>query len=292
MGAFGQTRTMAPYVPIEWLGPELAGPAKRIVSLVPSLTEAVFMLAAGGTVVGRTRWCVRPPGAVETVPAVGGTKNPDVARVLDLRPDVILASREENTRHRVLRLAEHVPVWLADPHGPEDVPALWRGLGEVTGRRREADRHAAATAEALEAVREWSRGRPPGPRFVYLVWKSPWIAAGPDTYISRLLEAAGLRNVVPRGPERYPKLEDAALAAARTDAYLFSTEPFAFRLPRDLGPLWLVDGTDVDGWFRVQGGRLAALVDAQPLSWYPSLTARGLAGARGLREVVRVLTPA
>ncbi len=276
---------------VELLGPPLHGPVRRVVSLVPSLTEAVFMLSAGETLVGRTRWCVRPAGAVEAIPVVGGTKNPDVGRVLALLPDVVLTSREENTRHRVLRIAERVPVWLTDPRSPTDVPALWRSLGELTGRAGEAGRLARDTAEALEAVTSWARGLAPGPRFLYLVWKDPWIAAGPDTYISRLLEAAGLRNAAPPGRGRYPKLDDTGLLADGIDAYLFSTEPFAFVLPRDLGPLWLDNGTGSGGGrFRIHGGRLATVVDAQPLSWYPSLTSRGLTRARELRTAIEAAT--
>ena len=271
---------------IEWLGPVLRGPAQRVVSLVPSLTEAVFMLSAGDTLVGRTSWCVRPGGAVEAIPVVGGTKNPDVSRVLALLPDVVLASREENTRPRILRLAERLPVWLTDPRAPSDVPALWRSLGEVTGRTGAAGRLARDVASTLEAVTGWSSGLPAGPRFLYLVWRDPWIAAGPDTYISRLLEAAGLRNAAPSEGGRYPKLDDSGLLADGIDVYLFSTEPFAFLLPRDLGPLWLEGAGGREGWFRIRGGRLATVVDAQPLSWYPSLTSRGLTRARELRTAV------
>lgn len=280
---------MLPCPVTQWLGSPRRGPARRIVSLVPSLTEAVFMLAAGAKLVGRTEWCVRPPGKVDSIPALGGTKNPDVARIIDLRPDAVLASREENTRHRVLDIADHVPVWLASPRGPEDVPDLWRELGAITGREAAGERLARRVAATLEEVQGWSRRIQGGARFLYLVWKHPWIAAGPDTYISRLLETSGLRNALPPGPERFPKLDDAALLGDGIDVYLFSTEPFAFELPRDLGPLWVAGAGDSEGWLRIREGRLGGMVDAQPLSWYPSLAEKGLAYARELRRRIDAL---
>ncbi len=265
-----------------WLGPVADLPAGRVVSLVPSLTDSVFMLGAGSTMIGRTEYCVRPRGEVERVSVVGGTKNPDVSRVLELRPDVVLANREENTRRRVERIAERVPVLVTDPRGPCDVPALWRDLGDVTGAVGEAGRLAAAVEDRL------ARG-PDGdarPSFTYWIWRDPWMAAGHGTYISELLETAGWRNALPHGAIRYPKLTpDEALALA-PDALLFSSEPFEFRLPHDLEPFggrWHAQHGDV---WRRDAAPAALAVDGERLSWYPSLTLEGLEYAGELRRRV------
>jgi ABC-type Fe3+-hydroxamate transport system substrate-binding protein len=260
----------------EWLGPPFRGPAERIVSLVPSLTHAVFSLGAGDAVVGRTEYCVLPEAEVERAEVVGGTKNPDVDRVFALSPDLILANREENTRRRVENMAERVPVLLTDPGSPSDVPALWRELGAVCGRQPEGDRR------AREVEDELGRAPEDGARFVYWIWRDPWMAAGHGTYISELLTAAGWRNALSPERTRYPRVDPAEIEALIPDAMLFSSEPFDFELPRDLDAF--AGPADAAGnvW-RLANGTAAIEVDGRLLSWYPSLTAAGLNYARGLR---------
>lgn len=263
----------------EWLGTELKGPARRIVSLVPSLTDAVFALDAGGALTARTEWCIRPHGLVESIETIGGTKNPDVRRIVEIAPDVILASREENKKESILKLAEKHPVWLVDPHGPEDVPALWLELGEIVGRQEAGRRLVEQVEQTIRAVKEYAARRTiPGPRFHCYIWKDPWMVAGHGTYISNVLEMVGFRNALPAHHTRYPELTDAGLLAADVDVHLFMTEPYRFELPRDLGPL-------------ARSGARATLVDGQLLSWYPSLTEAGLSYARQLREKLEQVEP-
>jgi ABC-type Fe3+-hydroxamate transport system substrate-binding protein len=263
------------------MGPAFEAPARRVVSLVPSLTHALFELGAGSAVVGRTEFCVRPAEGLASIEAIGGTKNPDVDRVRALAPELVLANREENTRRRVERIAERVPVLLTDPHSPSDVPPLWRVLGEVTGRGETGERLAREVEAELGRAAESPSAA--APSFVYWIWRDPWMAAGHGTYISTMLEAAGWRNALPADCSSYPKVEPSEVDALVVQVMLFSSEPYAFSLPRDLdafpGPA-VEDG----GLWRLPGGMLAAPVDGQLLSWYPSLTASGLRLARELRR--------
>ncbi|TFG91579.1 MAG: hypothetical protein E4H11_10640, partial [Myxococcales bacterium] len=87
--------------------------ARRIVSLVPSLSEALFALGLGDRLVGVTDWCVHPRALVAPLPKVGGTKNPSLARIAELAPDLVLANREENRRRDVEALeARGIDVWV------------------------------------------------------------------------------------------------------------------------------------------------------------------------------------
>lgn len=270
-----------------WLGPEPVLPATRVVSLVPSLTESVCALGASRLLVGRTDFCVHPAPEVLRVATVGGTKNPDLVAVNALAPDLVLANREENTRRRVERLAEALPVWLSDPRGPEDVPDLWRELGWIAGAEQEGRVRADAVAAALAGAQLHP---PPRPRVLCLVWKDPWMAAGRDTYLSRLLAAAGLDNALDDEDARYPKLSGDELAELPADLYLFPSEPYPFSLPGDLGPLAdRLEGRDGTA-FRLGRGALAVEVDGAALTWYPSRTLDGLRLAAALRR--RVLDPA
>ena len=259
---------------------ERAAP-RRIVSLVPSLTEAVFALGAGDRLVGRTEWCVRPTGQVESVPTIGGTKNPDVARIIDgLRPDLILASREENTEKKVTALSAAAPVLLTDVLGPADVPVLWRALGDALGGDA-VSRAEAAAREVEAALAAPLTPAPLTPTFLYFIWREPWMVAGHDTYIGRLLETAGLRHALPAtaGFARYPRLTDDQLAALAptTDLFLFSTEPYSFNLPQHLPAIPAVEAA----WHE---GR-ARLVDGEKLSWYPCQTLAGLRLAQTLTRL-------
>src|SRR5215216_480307 len=112
-------------------GYPLAMKPERIVSLVPSLTEALFAFGVGEKVVGRTRYCTQPPRAVGRVPKVGGTKKVDVSRVLELEPDLVLAVKEENTRENVEAMMEAgIPVLVGAPEDLAGAIELLRELAE------------------------------------------------------------------------------------------------------------------------------------------------------------------
>jgi ABC-type hemin transport system substrate-binding protein len=247
-----------PGSPSEWLGPPFRGPAGRLVSLVPSLTHAVFELGAGDAVVGR---------------------------VLALAPDAVLANREENTRRRVERIAVSMPVLVTDPRSPADIPALWRELGAVCGREAEGERLAREVEAELVPPRTEHR-----PRFVYWIWRDPWMAAGHGTYISELLVAAGWRNALPPDRTRYPKVDPDEIDDLAPEVMLFSSEPYEFELPRDLDAF--PGFTDKNrGIWRLPGGPAALAVDGRLFSWYPSLTAAGLRTARELVQPAGGINP-
>lgn len=272
-----------------WMGPPVTTPVRRIVSLVPSLTEAVFQIGAADRLVARTEYCVRPRGSVEAIETVGGTKNPKTARIAELTPDIVLANKEENRQKHVEDLARDFPVWLTDPVGPDDVPALWEELGGLVGRPELGDRFAREVYRAIDTAKCDAVARPLRPRFVYFVWKDPWMVAGHDTYISNLLCTCGFENALDARHTRFPSLTPEEISTVRRDVTIYSSEPFNFELPRDL-----IDGAGADdlgdGWFRAASG-LAAFVDAEPLSWYPSLTIDGLSYASKLAARAASLLP-
>jgi hypothetical protein len=151
----------------------------------------------------------------------------------------------------------------------DDVPVLWEELGEIVGREVDGRRFAGDLRAAIEQARlERDRRVRPGPRFLYYVWKDPWMVAGRDTYISSLLEATGFRNAMPEKRDRYPKLTEEERAELTVDVHMFATEPYRFELPRD--SIGLGEGAQ------------AILVDGEILSWFPSLSREGIAYARDL----------
>ena len=219
-------------------------PVRRVVSLVPSLTESV---AGSGLLVGATDWCTHPPGL--DVPRVGGTKNPRVADVLDLAPDLVLANEEENRREDVEALrAAGVAVWVT---APRTVPAALSSLGRllVVCGIGSPDWYRAACAA-------WPPGPPPEPRLraVVPIWRKPWMALGRDTFAGDLLARLGVANVLADAPERYPRFDPAGLPPY--DLVVLPDEPYAF----------------VPGDEEAFGGTAAVFVSGRHLTWYgPSL---------------------
>ena len=228
-------------------GREVALPSSvgRVVSLVPSLTEAVAATAPG-LLVGATAWCSHP--ADLDVARVRGTKNPDVPAVLDLAPDLVLANAEENRTEDLDALrAAGVPVWVT---APETVPAALASLERMLAACR-LDRPD-WLAEAADAwATPWS-----GPRrtAVVPIWRRPWMAVGRDTFTGDVLARLGVDNALAGSPDRYPRIDLAALPPH--DLVVLPDEPYLFTAD---------DGPEA---FAAP----AALVSGRHLTWYgPSL---------------------
>ena len=211
----GQLRALEP----EALAVPGAGPM-RIVSLVPSVTELVVQWGLAARLAARTSFCVEPPWIRASVPAVGGTKTPDLAKIVSLRPDLVILERDENTREAAVALAAAgLRLLVLEVRSLKDCLKAYVQLGEALGVP-EAGHARAAGLQAL------LRARPKkGPRTLALIWKDPWMSSGPGTYVADLVRQAGL---VPIGPERYPVLSEEELDALDPELILLPSEPYRF----------------------------------------------------------------
>lgn len=194
----------------------------RIVSLVPSLTELVWVLAPG-SLVGRTRFCVEPP-EVRIVPAVGGTKDPNVAAIVALAPDLIIANREENRREDVeaLRLAG-LEVMVTDP---SSVEGAMETMVAIAARLGMEDRGWELARDAAAVVREPLPDH--RPHVFVAVWHEPLMGLGSESYGHDLLERSGAINVL-GGQPRYPHVTLEEVQALRPDLVLLPDEPYPFK---------------------------------------------------------------
>ncbi|QKW05154.1 cobalamin-binding protein [Streptomyces sp. NA04227] len=228
---------------------DLARPPRRVVSLVPSLTESVAA-DRPEVLVGATQWCTHP--ADLEVTRVRGTKNPDREAILRLRPDLVIANKEENRELDVTRLrAAGVPVWVTVI---ETVP---QALDSLERLFTEALR---GTAPAwLETARAlWAGPLPDVAATVAVpIWRDPWMVVGRSTFTGDLLRRAGLANAFAEHPDRYPHVTLEEIDRPGTDVVLLPDEPYVF--------------TESDGpeAFRQVPVRL---VSGRLLTWYgPSL---------------------
>ncbi len=225
-------------------------PPRRVVSLVPSLTETLFDLGLGDRVVGRTDYCIHPAEA-RSVPSVGGTKNPDLNRILALRPDVVFVNVEENREADARALAaQGIPVAVSFPRSVAEALALVRYLAELFGIHRSP---VLEELEALEAAHH-PANMERRPRVFCPIWKDPWMTFNAETYAHDMLTRCGGDNIFASRRRRYPLAADlnpemSARPTARDDRYprlseeeirraapeliLLPSEPYPFR-PEDV----------------------------------------------------------
>lgn len=250
------------------LGDELALERlpERIVSLVPSVTETIFDLGAGDRLVGITNYCVHPAEAVEKIVQVGGTKGFHFDRIEELAPDLIIANKEENRKHHIEKLRESYPVFVTYPQTVEQAMKTVLDLGTLTGTSRRASELAAACNHTLESYNPSMVG--PALRTACLIWRDPWMAVGPRTYMEELLSWVGFANVFDTGAERYPKITLEALIERRTEVILLPDEPYAFSEK---------DRSEIADFLLERDHRARILLcDGSYLTWFGSRTLRGL----------------
>ena len=247
---------------------ELPRPPERIVSLVPSLTEALFALGLRDQIAAVTKYCVEPADLVAAVPKVGGTKTPDLDTVERVRPDLVIASAEENVREHVERLIDAgVTVYVSLPATVRQALAELRDLERLTWREGAAGPWL-APAEALLEELEGDTARKPA-RYFCPIWRRPYMVAGPTTYMSDLLRVCGGENVCGAGAARYYPVDLAEVMGRDPDVVLLPSEPYPFAEKHRAEILAFGDAP------AVRDGRVH-LVDGQLLTWYGPRVARAL----------------
>ena len=223
----------------------IRGEVSRIVSLVPSLTEALA-LSCPEKLLGATDWCTYPADLV--VARVRGTKNPDLEAIRALTPDLVVANAEENRRADLdLLRGQGIPVWVTDIRTVDQallsIEALLGAVGTVG-------------TEWLDHARDsWAQTQPvvEGRRLraVVPIWRRPWMHLGSDTYAGDVLRRLGVDNVLGDHPERYPTMDPGRLP--EVDLVVLPDEPYKFT------------GRDGPEAF---AGVPSALVSGRFLTWY------------------------
>jgi len=246
----------------------LAPAPRRVLSLVPSVTECLFDLGAGDRVVGRTDYCIAPADRVASIPSVGGPKTVAVEAVLALAPDLVLANAEENDREQVEALiGRGLRVHVAFPRTLEETARFLEDLGDLVGAGWAARACARRLLAEAEKTPAW---RVPA---ACLIWKGPYRTAAADTLTSAILTAAGARNVFRGGAGRYPEVTLVDLAAARPRVVLLPSEPYPFAA---------ADAQQVE---QAVPGAAAILCPGEWVTWY------GCRVAEAVGDLRRLLAP-
>lgn len=203
----------------------LAEPPKRIVSLVPSQTELLYDLGLDEEVVGITKFCIHPQQWFKSKTRVGGTKNFSIVKILQLEPDLVIGNKEENTREGIEILEKKVPVWMSDVQNLPDALTMIQQIGQICGK---PDASLQITQQIQQQFAHITKAG--GQSVLYLIWQSPYMAAGPNTFVHNMLtQVCGYTNVLPDDAGRYPQIEVDLLQDLQPDVVFLSSEPYPFK---------------------------------------------------------------
>ena len=225
----------------------------RIVSLVPSQTELLYSLGLRDEVVGITKFCVHPQEWFRSKTRIGGTKTLNIQKIKSLRPDLIIANKEENVREQIEELAREFPVWVSNVDTLPDACEMMESVGALTGKGSEAKELVANINRAFNQLQTPN----PRPQTAYLIWKDPYMTVGGDTFINEMLRRAGFENVF-AGCRRYPVITIDDLRLANCRLLLLSSEPYPFKQKH------------VEDLKTVLPTTKIFLVDGELFSWYGS----------------------
>jgi ABC-type Fe3+-hydroxamate transport system substrate-binding protein len=225
---------------------------KRIVSVVPSQTELLFDLGLSNEILGITKFCIHPKEICKTKAIVGGTKNLNLEKIISLQPDLIIANKEENVKEQIELLSEKIPVWLTDVNNYDEALQMIADLGKITQTSEKANSIKQSIDEQLSAP-IFNKKR----KAVYLIWKSPFMTIGGDTFIDSMMHKAGFENTF-HHLTRYPEIEIENIAKSDCEFVLLSSEPYPFAQKH------------VDEMQASLPNKKIIIVDGEMFSWYGS----------------------
>lgn len=238
----------------------------RIVSLVPSITELLHDLGLSDYIVGRTKFCIYPNNGFPKSKIIGGTKNVHTDLVLDLKPDLILANKEENVQEQVEFLQNSTNTYTTNIQTIADALGMILEIGKITAKETEAMN----LVERINSVRKVSVK--PLASACYLIWQNPYMTIGKDTYIHNFLHEAGFSNCLPE-EKRYPTISLEKIKELKPDFIFLSSEPFPFKEKHAKN-------------IQQQTGISTHLIDGSYCSWYGSRLLPALSYMESLRQQI------
>jgi ABC-type Fe3+-hydroxamate transport system substrate-binding protein len=230
---------------------ELPASPRRIVSLVPSITELLHTLQLDEQVTGITKFCIHPNNWFREKTRVGGTKAIKPGVIHELQPDLIIANKEENVKEQIEELAQHYPVWVTDVNNLADAIEMIEQIGSITGTPARATSLISEINSGFGQLQTTNHTLQTG----YLIWRNPYMTIGNDTFIHDMLGRCGFKNIFDN-TTRYPAIDTWQLA--QCDLLLLSSEPYPFQQKH-------IDELQAE----LPNTRIM-LVDGEMFSWYGS----------------------
>lgn len=233
---------------------QLSKPAKRIVSLVPSLTEFLSDIGLDKEVVGITKFCIKPKAWFENKKRVGGTKKVSFEKVKALKPELVIANKEENDKNDIELLKQICPVYVSDISNFSDAIEAMQDIGQLTGKSKDANE----VIERCKRTNHETSGIVKSKTCIYAIWEKPLMISGKDTYINHWLSHIGFKNLADELGARYPELSELELKKLNIDYMFLSSEPFPFKQ------------IHLEKYQKLLPNTKIMLVDGEAFSWYGS----------------------
>ena len=225
---------------------------QRIISLVPSKTELLFDLGLADNIVGITKYCTNPVSEIKSKTKIGGTKLLDIELIKKLKPDLIIANKEENEQSQVEELSKYFPVWVSDIADLDQSLQMIQSVALITNKEELGNELIHRISSSFQQLTPLQRSF----SVAYFIWRKPYMLAGNDTFINDMLVRCGLENVV-KTP-RYPEIGLEKIFDIKPDVILLPSEPYPFKQKHiDELKLWLPDTQ-------------MYMVDGELFSWYGS----------------------
>jgi len=248
---------------------QLQNTPTKIVSLVPSQTELLSDLKMDKEVIGITKFCIHPKEWYLSKKRVGGTKNPDINLIIKLKPDLIIANKEENRQEDISLLKKHAPVWVSNVHNLSDAYQMIRTVGAMLNKSSEAEviiQNIMNEKDQLLPFQNQNKLL----HVCYLIWKDPYMSVGADTFIHDMINQLGWINVFGH-KLRYPVTQIEEIKSLNPNLILLSSEPYPFKEKHSA----LFDPIST------------RLVDGESFSWYGSRLTHSFSYFRNLKASIQ-----
>jgi ABC-type Fe3+-hydroxamate transport system substrate-binding protein len=240
---------------------------KRIVSLVPSQTEYLYDIGLRDEVVGITKFCIHPNKWFTTKQRIGGTKKVNIEAIRLLKPDLILANKEENTKEDIELLQQEFPTWVSDIHDIDTAIEMMMDIGKMVNKVRESKEITNTIIQSFAELNIVNKQT-----VLYLIWKKPYMCAGISTFIDVMLSYAGFQNCVKKN--RYPEISMEEIKKLNPAVIFLSSEPFPFK------------EIHMQEFKHELPNTIVKIVDGEMFSWYGSRMIKAIPYFKTLHEEV------
>jgi ABC-type Fe3+-hydroxamate transport system substrate-binding protein len=244
---------------------EVRDQPQRIVSVVPSQTELLADLGMNDEVAGITKFCVHPEEWFRNKTRVGGTKQLHIDKIRELKPDLIIANKEENEKEQIEELAKEFPVWISDIQTIPHALQMIQVIGQLVNRTQQANEMVEQIVWGFNKMQKATQPK----RVAYFIWYKPWMSVGHDTFISHMIQTIGWQNVA-ADKARYPQMTLEELVAYNPEIVLLSSEPYPFKEKHIAEIKAVLPHAEVK------------LVDGEMFSWYGSRMLKAVGYMQGL----------
>ncbi len=248
-------------------------PPQRIISIVPSQTELLFDLGLDNEVIGITKFCIHPIEKFAAKTKIGGTKKLLIEKIRDLKPDLIIGNKEENTQNEIEFLMQELPVWMSDINNLDDAVASITQIGELVNREPEAAYLNHLINIGFKDLQNLALIKGIDQSVAYLIWKDPYMCAGKSTFIDDVLRRIGLNNIIKCN--RYPEVTIPELQKYNPNLIFLSSEPYPF------------NKNHIEDIKQALPNSKVILVDGEMFSWYGSRLVKAIGYLFELQNILQ-----